>query len=124
MRCLVALVPVLALACSSSVPPDSNNFSLHRPRRLDHASEIGGVDGQIMLDLVFVMKRRAGSDVQAFIRRQERGLERFLTPAEFGDRFAPTADAYQGVIDWLKQHDLEVVRAEPGRTTLTARGTV
>src|SRR5439155_7901317 len=72
----------------------------------------------------FVMKRRAGSDVSAFIRRQERGLERFLTPAEFGDRFAPVAEDYQGVIDWLQQHDIEVVRAEPGRTTLTTRATV
>src|SRR5437868_12297358 len=98
MRCLVALVPVLTLACSA-VPPDSSNFSLHRPKRLDHATEIGGVDGQLLVDLVFVMKRRPGSDVNAFIRRQERGLERFLAPAEFADRFAPVAEDYQGVID-------------------------
>src|SRR5205823_3716191 len=69
------------------------------------------------------MKRRPGSDVRAFIRQQERGVERFLSPAEFADRFAPVAEDYQGVIGWLAAHDIEVVRAEPGRTTLTAHAT-
>jgi kumamolisin len=121
MRCLVAFV--LAVGCSGPAP-DSTTFALHRPGRLARAVEIGGVDGQLMIDLVFAMKRRPGTDVRAFIGQQERGVERFLTPAEFGDRFAPLAEDYQGVINWLHEHDIEVVRAEPGRTTLTARATV
>src|SRR5581483_6888744 len=39
----------------------------------------------------------------------------FLTPAEITERFGPTADAYQAVIDFANANNLAVVRLHPNR---------
>jgi subtilase family serine protease len=124
MRCLVAIVLTFSWLGCAPQAPESSSFSLHKPRRLDHAAEIGGLDGREVLDLVFVMKPRENTNVRALLKAQERGLEPFVTPAEFADRFSPAVDEYDRVADWLVQHDIQVVRKEPGRTTLIAQGTV
>jgi uncharacterized repeat protein (TIGR03803 family) len=48
----------------------------------------------------------------------------FLTPEQFAQRFGPTEQDYQAVIDFAQSHGLLVTATHPNRTLVSVRGTV
>jgi hypothetical protein len=48
----------------------------------------------------------------------------YLTPEQFTERFGPTPDEYQAVIDFAKSKHLRVTSTNPSRTVLGVEGTV
>jgi subtilase family serine protease len=51
-------------------------------------------------------------------------LRHYLTPAQFNERFAPTAADYQAVLQFAQAHRLNPTRTVPGRTIVEVDGTV
>jgi hypothetical protein len=49
---------------------------------------------------------------------------RYLTPAQFAERFGPSETDYQAVIDFAKSHGLRVTAMHPNRTILDVEGAV
>ena len=47
---------------------------------------------------------------------------KYLTPAQFNDKFAPSASDYQAVADFAQQHGLKVVGTHGNRMLLDVRG--
>ena len=48
----------------------------------------------------------------------------YLTPEQFTERFGPTEQDYQTVIDFMKANGLTVTGRHPNRTLLDVRGSV
>ncbi|MCE0485230.1 MAG: S53 family serine peptidase [Methylacidiphilales bacterium] len=48
----------------------------------------------------------------------------YLTPAQFTERFGPTEQDYQGLIDFAKSHGLRVTGTHPNRVILDVEGSV
>jgi subtilase family serine protease len=51
-------------------------------------------------------------------------FHRYLTPAQYDERFAPTEEDYQATIRFTREHGLTVVGTVPGRTILEVEGSV
>jgi uncharacterized repeat protein (TIGR03803 family) len=49
---------------------------------------------------------------------------RFLTPEQFAERFGPTEQDYQAVVNFAQTHGLAVTMKHPNRTLVSVRGTV
>ncbi len=49
---------------------------------------------------------------------------RFLTPAQFAERFGPTEQDYQAVVSFAQSHGLAVTGKHDNRTLVSVRGTV
>ncbi len=51
-------------------------------------------------------------------------FHRYLTPAQFNERFGPTEADYQAVISFAKSNNLTVMHTHPGRSMMSVEGTV
>ncbi len=49
---------------------------------------------------------------------------RFITPDQFAERFGPTEQDYQAVVDFARTHGLTVTAKHPNRTLVSVRGRV
>ena len=79
------------------------------------------------LTLTIVLKRtdQAGFDkyLHDVYDRNSPIFHHFLKPPEISDRFGPTRDAYEKILDYLRANGLELAEGSANRLTLTVRGT-
>jgi len=115
-------------------PIDENQLTTlagHVHPAASEANDRGSVDdnvqvGQIMLLLSRTPEQQHQLDslVDELHNVRSKSYHRWLTPAEFGQRFSPANEDVAAVAEWLRSKGLTVVEIPPSRTHITFTGTV
>src|SRR5262249_31694376 len=85
-----------------------------------------GADAEpVTLTIVLNRADQAGFDryLRDVYDPQSANFRQFLDQRELAARFGPTQEAYDAVLDYLRQSGLQFVQGAPNRMTLTVRGT-
>ena len=113
---LGVLLAVLAgaPAVRAAVPPD--------------AEDVGAAaDDDATEPLLLIFPPRDAAPLDAFLAAQADphapGYRRWLTPAEFGDRFGVGAADYEAAARWLRRRGFAGVQTWPGRLAIAFQGT-
>jgi subtilase family serine protease len=94
---------------------------------LAHSQRDGAVDASSKMSVSVALKLRNSSELDKFIadvsnpRSPQHG--KFLTPAQFNDRFAPTQSTVDSVSNFLRGQGLSVTKVSDNRQIVTADGT-
>jgi len=94
---------------------------------LHRAMLVGHSDPNRVLDIVVGLNVHNEQELRSLIVRQTDSASldyhRFLTPAEFNERFAPTSAEAESVSQYLEAQGLTVLQVTPNRMLIQARGT-
>ena len=87
----------------------------------------GRLEPATKLDLAIGLPVRNPAQLDYFLRDlynpSSTNFHHYVKPTEFTDRFGPTTDDYQHVIDFLKSAGLTVTQTHPGRMLVEVTGT-
>ena len=129
MKVLVRLtLAVLAFAAAPSVQADAAvRLTGHVPRAaITRARLLGRVAPQESVSLALTLPLRDQAGLDTLLRRLYTPGDpmqgRFLTPAEFTERFGPTAQDYAAVADFARRSGLSVTSTHPNRLLLDVSG--
>ena len=94
--------------------------------RVAHAAVVGGVDPGETVPVMLTLPLRDPAGLDALIQRQNTpgspDFQRFLTPAEFADRFGPTQADYDAAALWAQSQGLTVTATHRNRLLLEVSG--
>jgi Pro-kumamolisin, activation domain/IPT/TIG domain len=127
---LTVLGLVVASAGASAAPtPDPDvALSANVVRGLQQVGRVGDEDASKMIDVQISLKLRNRAQLDDLIRRVSThgspDYGKYLTPAQFGAQFGPTAAQVDKAAAFLRANGLQVTTATPGSTLVDARGTV
>lgn len=125
VRCLILLV--LSLTSHASASSDENlqviRLSNHIPvEAISNSALLGRADSFKPTSVTFVLPLRHQDDLELLLTRlydpNDELFGKYLTPEEFNERFAPTEEDYNTVIDYAKGEGLEIVGTYSNRTML------
>ena len=125
--CLLAAALVLptlpGFSQTHSVPLRGNT-----PSALSRATLLGHRDPNEGMEIVVGLKMRNEQELDALIARQSdpnsSDFRRFITPAEFNERFGPLQSDVDKVTQHLTANGLSLVQVTPNRMLIQARGSV
>jgi kumamolisin len=123
----ILLAPTFVFAASPSRDPEAA-LSGNTVAGLNQAARIADEDAGKIIDVQLGLKLRNRAQLDDLIRRvstpgsPEYG--HYLTPAQFGAQFGPTAAQVDQATAFLRANGLQVTAAVPGSTLVDARGTV
>jgi kumamolisin len=127
---LTVLGLVVASAGASAAPtPDPDvALSANVVRGLQQVGRVRDEDASKMIDVQISLKLRNRAQLDDLIRRVSThgspDYGKYLTPAQFGAQFGPTAAQVDRAAAFLRANGLQVTTATPGSTLVDARGTV
>ena len=94
---------------------------------LPGAADLGPAPGSVRqrVDLVLRLRDRTGLDrlITSQATRGSADYQRWLTPAQFADRFSPTPQTVRTATAWARAAGLTVEAVSPNRTVVTLVGT-
>ncbi len=100
----------------------------HVPEEIKTAPVVGDMPGDTMLRLGIGLPYRNPQEADEFTQSlydpQSPNYRQFLDPEEIADRFGPSQEDYQKVIDFLKSNGLTVTGLFKNRMFIEAEGTV
>jgi len=100
----------------------------HLPALVRTLRPVASFPSTNQLHLAICLAARQPADLAAFLRRLQDPASpeyhRYLTPAQFADRFGPTAGDYQTVIDFAQTNGLRVTGRHVSRLVLDVSGSV
>jgi hypothetical protein len=131
-------IAVLALLCTSvlawSQQPHISRagapFATNTPQQvaLGSATPIQAYDPASKLKLAISIKAPKMAEEEKFLKQlQDRtspNFHKWLTPAQWNARFAPSAQDEQSVVDWATSQGLTVIGRYPNRLMVNVEGTV
>ncbi|MBV9302706.1 MAG: S8/S53 family peptidase [Acidobacteriaceae bacterium] len=98
------------------------------PGFIKTAKKLGPEDSSKIIEVAMWLNSRNQSEMDALAgelyNRESVNYHRWLKPAEFGERFAPTPEQARAVEEFLVSHNLRVVKVGPQNWYVRARGTV
>src|SRR5665213_3559711 len=134
VQCLSSLAQTVAPSLVTAKVDDSFLVSLkgNTPNYVrQQAIDVGPADPGKRADrLMLIIGRSSDQDLalQDYLRtvqdRSSTEYHKFLTPAEFGQRFGISDSDLRAVKDWLRGHGLEVNQVNAGRTAIEFSGTL
>jgi subtilase family serine protease len=93
-----------------------------------HAKSLGPMSTAQTMRIVLVLPLRNQAQLDALLQDLytpgNPSYHQFLTVEEFTEKFGPTQDDYNAVINFAQEHDLRVVATSPNRVNLDVTGTV
>ena len=122
---------MVLLSLAVSVPPSARAGEMcalrgHVPPAAALSQPQGRLPGTNSLRLAISLPLRNGDALAALLRRlydpASPDYHRYLTPAQFADRFGPTAQDYQTVVQFARSNGLEIVNSRKSRMLLDVRG--
>jgi kumamolisin len=132
LRCLVALMLMFSLNIGVALDKTSNQsvirLSEHVPSKaVANAVLLEKLDANMSVPITFVLPLRNPKVLEQLIQQiynpaDQRHYGKYLSPAEFVERFAPTQEDYNKVIAYAKQLGLSVIATHPNRTLLNVSG--
>jgi subtilase family serine protease len=131
----LTLLAACCASCSSSPPPPGGAGGRHIWARCipeavadGKAATAGAVDAQEPLHLALHLPLRNQADLTRLLRDlydpKSSSFHKYLSAAEFTDRFGPTARDYNSVVAWAKSNGLTVVATTPNRRLVAVEGSV
>jgi kumamolisin len=108
---------------------DYGSTDLSKQVTIDHKdSKLGAVNTSQTLQLTIALKERDSAAFTQFLgdlyNPSSAQFHKFLSPAEYANRFGPTAEARQQVIGWLQSQGFAVVNSNPNGSTISVKGSV
>lgn len=96
---------------------------------INHAgNRVAPVSANQQLQLTISLKEQDSAGFTQFLsdlyNPKSANFHKFITPAEYGQRFGPSAQARQQVTDWLTSQGFNVTFNAQGGSTIAFRGTV
>lgn len=126
-KCLI--VPMLGLTLHVSAAASDSFVRLphHVPSKaIDNAVFLHPLEADTTVHTTFILPLRNQKELQGLIDRiydpTDSHYGKYLTSAEFNERFAPTQEEYNKVIDHAKSLGLKVHGLHPNRTLLNVSG--
>jgi len=99
----------------------------HRPREMAVLKSLGPVADDKIVDVSIALRAPNEEALNAFVNDvydpASPNYHAFLTPAEFTERFAPSAKDYQAVVDFATRNKLTIVSTWSNRLHVHVRGT-
>jgi hypothetical protein len=93
-----------------------------------HLQPVGRLSGSTNLYLAIGLPLRNQEDLNKLLQQiydpASPNYHRYLTPEQFTERFGPTEQDYQALIDFVKANGLAVTGSHPGRVLLDVKGSV
>jgi hypothetical protein len=124
---LFALLP--AVACTSP-EPTRLEIDGHIPEVVTGQDfpPVDSVDPSTTIELVIGLESRNEAEREQLMRDlydpSSPRFHEYLTPDDYTAQFAPTTEDYQRVVDFAKQHGLEIVETVADRKLVRVRGSV
>jgi hypothetical protein len=128
LRYLVVIPVVLVLIASIQAQPAHQPLSHHVPAAVltGRAKILGALPSTARMNISMVLAVRNQGDLTRLLSRlydpSSSDYHRFLSVNEFADRFGPTAEDYQKVVDFAGSNRLEVHTAAANRLTISLTG--
>src|SRR5439155_1738487 len=100
--------------------------SIHRALEKAAAVKVGSAaDAPMTIALVLKRSNQAGFEHYFYdvYDPHSSNFHHFLNPTEISDRFGPSPDSYDAVLQYLQRNGLEVIQGSANRLTITVRGT-
>jgi pseudomonalisin len=123
----VALVALLLSTAASGWADDRQEIRSALSPRLASADLLGAADPDELLPMALTLQLQHQDELEALIAAQQLPgspiYHRWLTPDQFAERFAPSADTYNALVDWLRGQGF-TVRTSAQRTRIDFSGTV
>ncbi|HXL72644.1 MAG TPA: protease pro-enzyme activation domain-containing protein, partial [bacterium] len=102
-------------------------LSGHVPIEAAQAPLIGDMPDSVKMNLAIGLPLRNPSELQDLLKKiydpHSAQYHHFITPDEFTNRFGPTAQDYQSVLDFAKANHLQVTHTYPNRLLVDIAGT-
>ena len=129
LRILPAVcAPALLLPIMSAQPAGRQVLRGHMPVEIKSARAVGRVPSQSRLDLAVGLALRNQEELDSLLLQlydpASPYYRSFLTPEEFAERFGPTEEDYQKLINFMQSNGLTVTATHPNRTLLDVSGAV
>lgn len=124
------LIPMFAslLATSGRAANERQTLSGHVPEVVAKLQPVGRLEGSQRLKLAIGLAPRDEQGLDAFIQElydpASPNYRRYLTPAQFTERFGPTEQDYKALIDYAKASGLNVTHQYSNRVVLDVEGAV
>jgi subtilase family serine protease len=100
----------------------------HVPAAVPNLASTGNLSPDSRLQLAIGLPVRDEADLDAFIEQVSNpaspSYRHYLTPGEFTERFGPTVEDYQRVIDFAESHGLTVTATHPNRLIVDVNASV
>jgi subtilase family serine protease len=128
--CLIIIVVTAVLAAQKSGAAERQVLQGHVPTVVteSHLQPLGQLPGGTNLYLAVGLPLRNKEELKNMLREiydpASPHYRQYLTPEQFTERFGPTEQDYQTVIDFMKANGLTVTGRHPNRTLLDVRGSV
>ena len=123
-----AIILLTMAADQGGAEPARKALPGHAPAVVAQLSPKGRLDGTSILQVSIGLPLRNQSALSEFLREisdpQSAKYHKFLTPRDFADRFGPTVEDYQSVIQFAGTNGLAVSDAHPNRVVLDLEGSV
>ncbi len=130
-RSLTFFLAVMAVfACRRAEAQERQQLKGHVPAVIQRRNlpSIGELPGSNRVDLAIGLPLRNGAALDTLLQQiydpASANYRQYLTPEQFTQRFGPTAQDYQGLIDFARASGLEVKRQHPNRLLLDVTGAV
>jgi hypothetical protein len=129
-RALVALMFLQAAARTGRAQQTSQVLSSHVPAAVssNQAALVSAKSLNDQMNVSIVLPLRNQAELTDLLRRlydpSSPDYHRFLSVAEFTDRFGPTPQDYQAVVSFARSHRLEVTGAPANRLVVPVMGSV
>ena len=100
----------------------------HVPKEVAVSRVVGPVPPETRMDLAVGLSLRNPDELESLLQQlydpSSPNYRSFLTPAEFAERFGPSAQDYQALVAFLESNGLTVTGTHPNRTIVDVSGTV
>ena len=121
-------ISVLLLAWTGSTDAAERQLAGHVPPAVNHFQAVERLPGTNRLHLAIGLPLRNQGVLTDFLQQlydpASPQFRHYLTTEQFTERFGPTTQDYEAVINFAKTHGLEMTRTHPNRVVLDVSGTV
>ena len=127
--CLLILITSV-LAAQATRAAERQGLHGHIPRAVAelHLQPVGRVSGATNLYLAIGLPLRNQEELNNLLQQiydpASPKYRRYLTPEQFAERFGPTEQDYEALIDFVKANGLTVTGRHPSRVLLDVKGSV
>src|SRR5579872_5970884 len=126
--CLLAAVLLVDVFWATTAPAEEMRALRPHVPKTAIQSEVGRLSPTNSLRLAISLPLRNNDALNALLQRlydpHSPDYRLFLTPAQFNERFGPTPQDYQAVVDFARTNGLEIVERHESRMLLDVRGKV
>ncbi len=122
-------IPLLSLALTTSVlAAERKTLHGHVPAAVTNSPAAGRLDSSKQLHLAVGLPLRNQAELDHLLQElydpASTNYHHYLTPQQFTEKFGPTENDYQKLIDFAKAKNLTVTATHPNRTLLDITGSV